>query len=98
MAAANRADAAGEEAAAQQCVLQKNSEFGQIDGNEEKGEQLLVLNMAQWTAVQDAQSLLDEHYWDAELCSVQGDGGGGDGGQGGAGETAPTGGRGQSYH
>lgn len=39
MAAGHKADAAGEGAAAQHCGLQKNSEFGSTDGDEEEGEQ-----------------------------------------------------------
>lgn len=45
MAAAHEPDATGEGAAAQQCVLQTNSELGQTVGDEEEGEQLLVLDM-----------------------------------------------------
>lgn len=47
MAAAHDPDATGEGAAAQQCVLQTNSELGQIVGDEEEGEQLPVLDATQ---------------------------------------------------
>ena len=50
MAAAHHPDAAGEGAAAQQCALQKNREFGPTDGDEEEGEQLPVLNMTRQRA------------------------------------------------
>lgn len=39
VAAGHKADAAGEGAEAQHCGLQKNSEFGPTDGDEEEGEQ-----------------------------------------------------------
>lgn len=44
VAGAHRGDAAGQEAAAQHRVLQENSAAGQADGDEEEGEQLLLLS------------------------------------------------------